>query len=146
MGRLSCKGCDLYPLQAAEIKPNEQIKLLEVTEANLKNTLRMLYYNVAHEIELYRFSSSIVPLATHPEVEWDFVRPFKDLWREIGEVVKAKQLRVSFHPSQFTLFTSPREEVTRNAVRDMIYHYRMLEAMGVEGESLINIHIGGCLW
>lgn len=118
-------------------------KLLEAAGANLKNTLRMLYYNVGHEIELYRFSSSIVPLATHPEAEWDFVSPFKDLWQEIGEVVKAKQLRVSFHPSQFTLFTSDREEVTRNAVRDMVYQYRMLEAMGVERDSLINIHIGG---
>ncbi|AGK56074.1 UV DNA damage repair endonuclease UvsE [Bacillus sp. 1NLA3E] len=122
-------------------------KLLEVTEANLKNTLRMLYYNVAHQIELYRFSSSLVPLATHPEVMWDFVSPFHSLWQEIGEVVKKKRLRVSFHPSQFTLFTSDRDEVTKNAVKDMTYHYQMLEAMGVldhpSAGALINIHIGG---
>jgi len=118
-------------------------KLLTVTAANLANTKRMLHYNIGHEIELYRFSSSIVPLATHPEVRWDFVTPFRDEWREIGDLVKKHRLRVSFHPNQFTLFTSPREDVTKNAVVDMEYHYRMLEAMGVEKESLINIHIGG---
>lgn len=118
-------------------------KLLEVTYANLTNTLRMLYYNIAHGIELYRFSSSIVPLATHPDVYWDFVTPFKEKWQEIGDVVKKYLLRVSFHPNQFTLFTSPKGAITKNAVKDMIYHYQMLEAMGVQSESLINIHIGG---
>ena len=122
-------------------------KLLEVTEANLHNTLRMLYYNVAHQIKLYRFSSSLVPLATHPEVMWDFVAPFQNMWAEIGEVVKSQQLRVSFHPSQFTLFTSDRDEVTKNAVKDMAYHYQMLRAMGIldtpSAGALINIHIGG---
>ncbi|CAM3601395.1 UV DNA damage repair endonuclease UvsE [Aeromicrobium ponti] len=118
-------------------------KLKTVTAQNLQNTLRMLHYNIAHEIQLYRLSSSIVPLATHPEVLWDFVTPFKEKWLEIGEVIKKHKLRVSFHPNQFTLFTSPREEVTKNAVKDMEYHYRMFEAMGVEKESIINIHIGG---
>jgi UV DNA damage endonuclease len=118
-------------------------KLLELTKRNLENTFRMFYFNVAHGIELYRMSSSIVPLATHPEVKWDFVSPFKDEWREMGDFVKKKKLRVSFHPNQFTLFTSPRMNVTDNAVIDMEYHFKMLEAMGVENESVINIHIGG---
>jgi UV DNA damage endonuclease len=119
-------------------------KLLEVTLTNLKNTLRMLYYNLAHGIELYRLSSSIVPLATHPDVNWDFVTPFKEEWREIGDLVKKNKLRISFHPNQYTLFTSPKEDITSNAVKDMAYHYQMLEAMGVHyDESLINIHIGG---
>jgi len=118
-------------------------KLCEVTEANLNHTLRTLHYNIGHEISLYRMSSSIVPLATHPEVMWDFVSPFREKFLEIGELVKKHHLRVSFHPNQFTLFTSPKEEITKNAVVDMEFHYKMLEAMKIAGESLINIHIGG---
>jgi len=118
-------------------------KLLEVTKQNLNHTLRMLYYNLAHELELYRMSSSIVPLATHPEVNWDFVTPFRTEWLEIGKLVKKKKLRVSFHPNQFTLFTSTQTKITENAVVDMRYHYRMFEAMKLEQEGLINIHIGG---
>jgi len=118
-------------------------KLMSLTYLNLESTARMIHYNIAHEIPLYRFSSSIAPLATHPEVLWDFVTPFKDKWQEIGRLVKAKGLRTSFHPNQYTLFTSPRPEVSDNAVIDMEYHYRMLEAMGLEEEGVINIHIGG---
>ncbi|MHC0038535.1 UV DNA damage repair endonuclease UvsE [Pseudoneobacillus sp. C159] len=118
-------------------------KLKAVTAQNLANTRRILYYNIAHEIELYRFSSSLVPLATHPEVLWDFITPFKYEWNELGRLVQNFKLRVSFHPSQFTLFTSPREEVTRNAVKDMEYHYNMLRAMNALDTGIINIHIGG---
>ncbi|MFJ7726194.1 UV DNA damage repair endonuclease UvsE [Neobacillus sp. NPDC097160] len=118
-------------------------KLKEVTAQNLHHTKRILYYNIAHEIKLYRFSSSLVPLATHPEVMWDFVTPFKTEWEELGQLIRQFQLRPSFHPNQFTLFTSHRTEVTMNAVKDMDYHFRMLEAMNALERGIINIHIGG---
>ncbi len=118
-------------------------KLLYLTEQNLKNTLRVLHYNIAHGIELYRMSSSLVPLATHPDVKWDFITPFKELFKEIGSLVQKHNLRVSFHPNQFTLFTSPQEHITANAIIDMTYHYNMLEAMGLHKDANINIHVGG---
>ena len=118
-------------------------KLKAVTAQNINNTKRILYYNLANEIELYRFSSSLVPLATHPEVMWDSVTPFKTEWEELGQIVKQLKLRPSFHPNQFTLFTSYKEEVTANSIKDMEYHYTMLQAMGILEQAIINIHIGG---
>lgn len=75
-------------------KQEAEEKLLEVTAQNLQNTKRILYYNAAHEIPLYRLSSSLVPLATHPEVNWDFITPFKEQWEEIGQLIKQFKLRV----------------------------------------------------
>lgn len=124
-------------------KEERMEKLKSVTAQNLHHTKRILYYNIAHEIELYRLSSSLVPLATHPEVMWDFITPFQNDWEELGKLIQQFNLRVSFHPNQFTLFTSPREEVTMNAVKDLNYHYQMLEAMNALDRGLINIHIGG---
>ncbi|WP_172370816.1 UV DNA damage repair endonuclease UvsE [Sporosarcina jiandibaonis] len=124
-------------------KSERMDKLKSVTAQNLQHTKRILYYNIAHEVELYRFSSSLVPLATHPEVMWDFITPFKTEWEELGQLIQQYELRPSFHPNQFTLFTSPREEVTRNAVVDMEYHFKMLEVMNALERGMINIHIGG---
>ncbi|HWO94868.1 MAG TPA: UV DNA damage repair endonuclease UvsE [Bacillus sp. (in: firmicutes)] len=118
-------------------------KLLDVTKQNLMNTLRAIHYNIAQQILLYRLSSSIVPLATHPEAKWDFVSFFHEEFRQIGNFVKQSGMRVSFHPNQFTLFTSDKATITENAVTDMEYHYKMLEAMGLADSSLINIHVGG---
>jgi UV DNA damage endonuclease len=114
-----------------------------VTKQNLEHTLRMIHYNISQEIYLYRFSSSIVPLATHPEIRWDYLTPFKALFTDIGALVKKYKLRTSFHPNQFTLFTSDKPHITENAVIDMTYHYNVLEAMGLANEAIINIHVGG---
>ncbi|CAG9620094.1 UV DNA damage repair endonuclease UvsE [Sutcliffiella rhizosphaerae] len=118
-------------------------KLHSVTKENLQNTLRTIYFCIAHGIQVFRFSSSIVPLATHPEVKWDFVKPFEHEFKEIGQLVKRYGIRSSFHPNQFTLFTSDKPHISENAVMDMAYHYDMLQAMGLEKEGTINIHVGG---
>ncbi|KAA0546165.1 UV DNA damage repair endonuclease UvsE [Bacillus sp. BGMRC 2118] len=118
-------------------------RLVGLAKLNLHNTKRALMYNVAHEIDLYRLSSSIVPLATHPEVEWDYMNDLKEELIEIGEFVKAHNLRLSFHPNQYTLFTSDKKHITTNAVKDMEYHYNLLKGMDILEASLINIHVGG---
>jgi UV DNA damage endonuclease len=118
-------------------------QLHKIAEMNLERTLRIIHYNIAHEIKLYRFSSSIIPLATHDVVEWDYIEPFRHLYEKIGQLVQKHKLRTSFHPNQFTLFTSDRPHVTDNAVQDMEYHYAVLKAMGLHRESHINLHVGG---
>ncbi|WP_453990888.1 UV DNA damage repair endonuclease UvsE [Bacillus nitroreducens] len=128
---------------AALPKDERMEKLKYVTAQNLLHTKRILHYNIAHEIELYRLSSSLVPLATHPEVMWDFISPFKKEWDELGTLIQQSNIRVSFHPNQFTLFTSPRDEVTTNAIKDMEFHYKMLKALKALEKGILNIHIGG---
>ena len=124
-------------------KQEREEKLYNITMQNLMHTLRILHYNIAHEIPLYRLSSSIVPLATHPEVDFNYIDTFTPFWRKMGELIREYNLRVSFHPNQFTLFTSEKPHVTDNAVLDMMYHYNVLDAMGLADSSYINIHIGG---
>ena len=118
-------------------------ELERITKTNLQHTIRNIHYNIAHELPLYRFSSSIVPLATHDEVPWDYITPFQSLYEEIGKLVRTHGLRTSFHPNQFTLFTSDRPHVTSNSVKDMEYHYAMMHAMDLHEESHINLHVGG---
>jgi UV DNA damage endonuclease len=124
-------------------KKERESQLLAITKTNLERTLRVLHYCVAHELPLYRMSSSIVPLATHPEAAWDYLKKTKQECKEIEKLVKKYNLRTSMHPNQFTLFTSPRPEVTVNAVKDLRYHYDLLKGMGIEDRSYINIHVGG---
>jgi UV DNA damage endonuclease len=124
-------------------KQERKEKLIKVAKQNIMNTFRALHFNVGHEIPLYRMSSSIIPLATHPEVDFDYLMIFREQLKEIGDFVKKHNLRVSFHPNQFTLFTSDKKQITANAVLDMEYHYNILDTMGIAANSFINIHVGG---
>lgn len=69
-------------------KTERKEALLTVTKANLHNTMRTLHYIIGHGIPLYRFSSSIVPLATHPDVMWDFVTPFQKSFGRLESLLK----------------------------------------------------------
>jgi UV DNA damage endonuclease len=44
-------------------------RVRRITRDNLRNTLRILRFNVAYNIKVYRFTSKLIPLATHPMVE-----------------------------------------------------------------------------
>lgn len=119
-------------------------RLMQIAETNLHNTLRLLKHCVANDIMVYRFSSKLIPLATHAALAgWNPYATLQDSFRTIGKFVKEKGMRVSFHPDHFCVFSTPREEVLLNSIRDMEYHVSMLEAMGLDERSKCNIHMGG---
>ena len=120
-------------------------KLRKVTAANLHNTLRILRYNKAYNINVYRFTSKLVPLATHPMVShWDYAGEFKEELQSLGDFVKENNFRVSAHPDHYTLLNSPSKEVLEASVRDLDYHVKLFEAMGLEDYRYkLVMHIGG---
>ncbi|KQO18179.1 UV DNA damage repair endonuclease UvsE [Paenibacillus sp. Leaf72] len=119
-------------------------KLERIAEDNLHSTLRILKHAKASDIQMYRFSSKLIPLATHQDVaDWDAYPALREAFREIGLFVQNNRLRVSFHPDHFCVFSTPRPEVLESSKRDMEYHVRMLEAMGLPESVKCNIHIGG---
>ncbi|MFM9281504.1 UV DNA damage repair endonuclease UvsE [Paenibacillus jiagnxiensis] len=119
-------------------------KLERIAEENLHNTLRLLRHNRANGIEVYRFSSKLIPLATHADLQdWDPFTALRAAFAEVGDYVKAHHMRVSFHPDHFTVLSTPRPEVLASSVRDLQHHGRMLNAMGLGFAAKNNIHIGG---
>jgi UV DNA damage endonuclease len=119
-------------------------KLERIAQTNLHNTLRLLKHNVAHDIKVYRFSSKLIPLATHKDLEdWNPMPVLQDSFVAIGDYVKKHGIRVSFHPDHFTVLSTPRPEVLINSVRDLQHHVAMLHAMELDATVKNNIHIGG---
>lgn len=119
-------------------------RLESIARENLHNTLRLLKHNVAHDIHVYRFSSKLIPLATHGELtDWNPYPALQEGFAQIGDFVKKHGMRVSFHPDHFTVLSTPRPEVLRNSIRDLEHHVAMLEAMGLSGQAKNNIHVGG---
>ncbi|MBH5318954.1 UV DNA damage repair endonuclease UvsE [Paenibacillus sp. GSMTC-2017] len=119
-------------------------KLERIAEENLQSTLRILKHSKAHEIAMYRFSSKLIPLATHEGVApWNPYEALAPAFREVGGFAKEKGIRVSFHPDHFCVFSTPRPEVLQNSEKDLIHHVRMLELMNLDETAKNNIHMGG---
>lgn len=120
-------------------------KLRRVAKKNIHNTLRILRYNQDYNIKVYRFTSKLIPLATHPLVShWDYTEDFKEELRELGDFVKKNEFRVSAHPDHYTLLNSKSEDVVKKSIIDLDYHVKLFEAMGLEDYKYkLVLHIGG---
>lgn len=119
-------------------------KLERIAQENLHNTLRLLKHNNGSKIQVYRFSSKLIPLATHADLrDWNPFEALKEAFAEVGHYVKDHEMRVSFHPDHFTVLSTLRHEVLQSSIRDLRHHVSMLHAMGLNARAKNNIHIGG---
>lgn len=119
-------------------------RLEAITKDNLRSTLSILKHSQRNDIDMYRFSSKLVPLATHEGLQgWNPCELLAPAFREVGDYAKRSGMRTSFHPDHFCVFSTPRPEVLRNSIKDLVHHVRMLEAMELNEESKCNIHMGG---
>lgn len=119
-------------------------RLRRITRENLATTLRILKYNAAHQIHLYRFTSKTVPLATHPIAkDWDYISDANDELAEIGAFIRSHRMRVSAHPDHFTVLNTPQPEVFASSLRDLSYHAALFDAMGLDIGPQLVLHVGG---
>lgn len=96
-------------------------------------------------IGAFRVGSPLFPLYTHPEVGYrlEALPHAAEIIATLAQVKALKEsyrLRLSFHPDQFTLLSSPRPEVTAAALKELDYQAMLAERIGAD---VINIHGGG---
>ena len=117
-------------------------KLYDVINDNLDALTEILNYNIKNNIHFYRLTSKLVPLATHKNVNFDYIKPFINKFKYIGNLIKTNNLRVDVHPDQFTVLNSTNKEIVANSIINLKYHYKILEALNIKNKIII-LHIGG---
>lgn len=96
-------------------------------------------------IGAFRINSRILPVKTHPEVGYRMEElpgggEIVSAFRECGALARERGVRLSFHPDQFVLLNSPKTDVVRRSVEDLVYQAGVSEWVGAD---VINIHGGG---
>lgn len=110
---------------------------------NLSVLKEMAIYNKKNNIKLYRISSDLVPFGSLILEDYCVIDTFQEELDEIKDIFEKTKQRFSMHPGQYTVINSPREEVVKNSVDDLIYHYNILKALGGDSKNKIVLHIGG---
>src|SRR4030042_294856 len=114
---IGCKGARTFRL-----KSYSEERLVATVENNLNCLLEMLKFNVRHDILFFRITSDLVPFASHPICKFDWQVDFRGQFYEIGNFIKASDIRISMHPDQFTLINSVDEGVFERSVKELLYH------------------------
>lgn len=118
-------------------------KLTEVTAHNLEALEKMVDYNIANDIRLYRISSDLIPFGSSPINALDWLEIHKEAFDRIGAKIRKNGMRVSLHPGQYTFLNSPTEDVVERAIADLVYHGKILTALGTDSTNKIVLHVGG---
>jgi UV DNA damage endonuclease len=128
-------------------------KLYDLVKQNLQNTLNLVIKvsTLSERLRMVRLSSDILPVYTH--ADWSYFYKRADVLKlteycfsKIGEVARKYNVRLSFHPGQFTVLASENPGIVNNSIDEFEYHADMVRMMGY-GKTFqdfkINVHISG---
>jgi UV DNA damage endonuclease len=118
-------------------------KLRELIQNNLRVLETVVDYNGKNGIRLFRISSDLIPFASSPVNTLPWWEAFRPEFDSIGEKIRRYGIRVSMHPGQYTVLNSPDAGVVARAVEDLIYHTKVLDALGTDPSNKIILHVGG---
>lgn len=127
------------------MEPHERrAHLYQVGRSNLKTLATILQWNARHGVRLYRITSELVPLATHPVArEWDWEADLAGEFAQCAAIARESGARITSHPGQYTVLNAREPEVVAKAIEDLTYHARMLDLLQVGPDSGMVLHVGG---
>jgi len=113
----------------------------ELALSNVQGLLRILQWNAAHGIRVFRISSDIFPWASEYRLE-DL--PHYDSIRSVLQEAGKLAVRVSTHPGPFNKLAGTGATLA-NTIRDLEIHAALFDLMGQKAShaNKINIHVGG---
>jgi UV DNA damage endonuclease len=121
---------------------NEE-KFYQCVRDNLSDLRKILEWNVQKHIYMFRISSDIIPFGSHSVNTLEWWKVFEKELLEIGELINSNGMRVSMHPGQYTVINSPNQDVVQRSSKDLEYHARFLDGLGVDYSNKLVLHVGG---
>ena len=116
----------------------------ELVIENLKDTLKLLEYNIKNNIYIYRMSSDSFPWMSEYEFSdlpnFPIIRTYLKL---IGKKVKEHGIRVSYHPGPYLVLASENPLVVQKTISELNKHAELMDLMELDQTTFypINIHI-----
>ena len=128
-------------------------KLWSLMEQNIESTRKLVERvgNLDEPLRMVRISSDLLPVYTESSWSWFWrqadVRSYAEThFKQVGDLARARNVRLSFHPGQFTVLASDNENIVSRSIEEFEYHVDMARWMGY-GKTFqdlkINVHISG---
>lgn len=135
---------NFHNITYTEFAKNNNLEKLDIVIKENFNTLtNILKYNQKNNIHFYRLTSKFIPLATHKDLNIEYIKKYSDLYNEAANLIG--NMRIDTHPDQFTVLNSTKKEVLDNTFRILEYHYQILTALKIKNPIII-LHIGSSVF
>jgi UV DNA damage endonuclease len=128
-------------------------KLWDLMVQNIESTRKLVERvgDLDDQLRMVRLSSDILPVYTQSDFAYFWQLPTtKDYlerhFQEVGIIARSRNVRLSFHPGQFTVLASDNPGIVERSIEEFEYHADMARWMGF-GRNFqdlkINVHISG---
>jgi UV DNA damage endonuclease len=117
----------------------------ELALENVRDLEKYLKWNLENDITFFRMSSNIIPWGNKIDTNsLKDVDEIKEILQRCGAYAKQNDMRLTMHPGQYCILTSPHQHVIDNSVADLKMHSDMMDWMGLSETpyNKINIHMG----
>ncbi len=119
--------------------------LFELLRDNCKALEQAIHYCALHEIRSFRISSQFLPVSTHPEAGYTLdelpnAKELHSMLKTCKRAAKQNDIRLTFHPDQFVVLSTPDPSVLEKSLRELEYHASLADLIGADS---VNIHAGG---
>lgn len=117
----------------------------ELALENVRDLETYLKWNHEHDILFFRMSSNIIPWGNKIDTNsLKDVDEIKEILQRCGTYAKQNDMRLTMHPGQYCILTSPHQHVIDNSIADLKMHSDMMNWMGLSETpyNKINIHMG----
>lgn len=118
----------------------------ELAEANIRDMIEIIKWNNQQGIKVYRMSSNMFPwMSEYKITELPNFNKIHKLLQEAGKLAMDNGQRLGFHPGQFNILVSPRQDVVEKTIIELDQHSQIMDLMGLPRNhwASINIHLGG---
>jgi len=159
----ACKFLDPQAKQPFPFKATTRTRFLGLSDEARAALLDQLARNNLHHLALtleqiakqpeplrmMRIGSDLLPLYTVPEamqLYGELLKDLQPLFTRCGELARAHNIRLSFHPGQYSVLASDNDGVVDRAIEDVEYHATCAVLMGYGKQFQdfkINIHMNG---
>jgi UV DNA damage endonuclease len=128
-------------------------KLWSLMEQNIESCRKLVERvgELDEDLRMVRLGSDVLPVYTESTWSWFWrtsdVRAYCErAFREVGNLARSRNVRLSFHPGQFTVLASDNPDIVNRSIDEFEYHVDMARWMGY-GQKFqdfkINVHIAG---
>jgi UV DNA damage endonuclease len=117
----------------------------ELALENVRDLEKVIQWNLENDIMFFRMSSNIIPWAN--KIDWHTMKDIdeiKEILKRCGDFATKHEMRLTMHPGQFVVLTSPHEHVVENSISELRAHSDLMNYMGLSETpyNKINIHMG----
>ena len=118
-----------------------EARWVDACRRNMDALNRLIDYNEFHGLN-FRVGQKFIPLASHPELSFEWENRFAKRLSELGEKASKAGVRLSMHPGQYCIPGSPNDDVAEASLRELRYSVSLLDRLGARDGVLV-IHVGG---